>query len=1190
MQTINEQIEKFKGFVEQYYEKKLHESDSKGISFIYIDFFEMAEYSPELAEFILENPEDAVKALELSISEFEVNMKPRILNLPKSQFLDIRNIRSKNLGKFVYIEGIVRQASDVRPQVTSAKFECSICGNTISILQLDTKFKEPTRCSCGNHQRFRLLSKDLVDAQRLIIEESPENLEGGEQAKRLPVYLKEDLVEPKMEKRTTPGSKVRINGIIKEVPIILKTGAKSVNFELMMDANSIIPIEETFEEINISKEEEEKIKELSRDPLVYEKFTASIAPSIYGHEKIKEAIILQLMSGVRKVKDDGTIIRGDIHILLVGDPGAAKSSLLQFVSKSAPKARFVSGKGSSGAGITAAVVKDEFIRGWALEAGALVLANGGLVAIDELDKMTPEDRSAIHEALEQQSYHPDTEIMLADGSVHKIGGLVDSLMEENKSLVIKGKDCEILKSGIELLTTNFKRIYPITSDRISRHKAPDYFIEIEYSHGRKIIVTPEHPIFIFDSEIKEIPAEKITKNMLCPAPKKISTIPKKSELKSVILNSLNKKLNFPLEINNDFSSFLGYWATEGHSYYQKSNNYVEIGISNTDFRINNEVNSLMSNLFNTHINSRLSLQKDRYKAKKDLMTTRCCSVPLYRYFYLNFKGLTKKSPEKEIPNSIRVINNDLKASFLKTAFKGDGFIGSERFGYSTSSYNLAKGYQDLLLNLGIFSYIAKESRGTRNYFRVCISGLESMKLFLDKIATKEDYRNSRIGSFVERSESKSNGREIVPKSIRANINNLLKDFRLSDGHFTNNISENQNANVKMVKKYIKKIEERIDELGNIKETSILRRKANIQVKELSNILNVCSQTVINLEKRKDEKLSGLIRELVNNKIFVKKKELSEIKSIIDSDIKFIRIKNVRKIRNDGIKWVYDVTVEPTNTFISEGLVLHNTISIAKANIQATLRCQTSVLAAANPKLGRFDPYTPIASQIDLPPPLINRFDLIFPVRDIPNKERDEKIASHVLELQQKSGKIESPIDPKLLRKYIAYAKQNVKPILTDGAVEEIKRFYVDLRNKGQVSEGEIRPIPISARQLEALVRLSEASAKVRLSKEVKRKDAKRAIEILTNCLMQVGIDPETGKIDIDRISTGITATQRSRIVVIREIIKELDQNYNKLIPIEAIIEEAKKKGYSEDQVEDALEKLKREAEIYSPKQNFVSKL
>ena len=508
------------------------------------------------------------------------------------------------------------------------------------------------------------------------------------------------------------------------------------------------------------------------------------------------------------------------------------------------------------------------------------------------------------------------------------------------------------------------------------------------------------------------------------------------------------------------------------------------------------------------------------------------------------------------------------------------------------------------MNLGIYSYIARELRGIKEYFKVCISGLESMRNFFNNIVEKEDKRQIRIKNFVKRSENRSNDKEIVPKSIIINIDSLLKDFRLSDGHFVNNINNNENANVRTVKKYLEKIEKRIEEIEEIKDTRLLRRKANIQIKELSVILKTCNQTVYNLEKRNDKKLSKLIKELVNEKLILKKKELSKINNIINSDIKFIRIKNVRKIKNNGIKWVYDITVEPTNTFISEGLVLHNTVSIAKANIQATLRAQTSVLAAANPKLGRFDPYTPIASQIDLPPALINRFDLIFPVRDIPNRERDEKIASHVLELQKRSGKIESEIDTKLLRKYIAYAKQNIKPILTDAAVDEIKKFYVNLRNKGQTSENEIRPIPISARQLEALVRLSEASAKIRLSKEVKRKDARRAIDILTHCLLQVGIDPETGKMDIDMITTGIPTTQRSRIVVIKEIIRELEKIYQQSapkelrekygehvpIPIQAIIEEASKKGYNEDQVEEAIERLQRESEIYISQKDCVSRL
>src|SRR3989338_5314227 len=179
----------------------------------------------------------------------------------------------------------------------------------MTILQLDTKFKEPSRCSCGRKGHFRLLSKDLVDAQRLLIEEAPENLEGGEQPKRLNVFLKEDLVEPKMEKKTTPGSMVKVYGIIKE---------------------------------------------FSKDLQLFEKFTKAIAPSIYGHDKIKEAIVLQMIGGIRKVKEDKTVMRGDIHILLVGDPGSGKSALLQFVSKAAPKARYVSGKGASGVGLCVA--------------------------------------------------------------------------------------------------------------------------------------------------------------------------------------------------------------------------------------------------------------------------------------------------------------------------------------------------------------------------------------------------------------------------------------------------------------------------------------------------------------------------------------------------------------------------------------------------------------------------------------------------------------------------------------------------------------------------------------------------------------------------------------------------------------------------------------------------------------------
>ncbi|MBI2672638.1 hypothetical protein HYX19_00085, partial [Candidatus Woesearchaeota archaeon] len=324
---VAEQIERFRDILETNYKKEIHGIATSSKKSLVMDFMLIAEFEPELSELILSQPEDLIKAAEQALSEMDIVNKDigiRICNLPPTQRILIRNVRSEHIDKFITFDGIIRQSSDVRPQVVSARFECPSCGNTISIIQLDTKFKEPSRCSCGRRGSFRLLKKDLVDAQRLVIEESPESLEGGEQPKRLPVFLKEDLVEPKMEKRTTPGSKVRVVGTIKEQAVMLTGGIPSVRLDLYADVNYIEPIEKTFEEFEVSIEDEKEIKELAKDPLTYERLIKSIAPSIYGHDGIKEALLLQLMGGVKKERPDGNITRGDMHILLVGDPGAAK--------------------------------------------------------------------------------------------------------------------------------------------------------------------------------------------------------------------------------------------------------------------------------------------------------------------------------------------------------------------------------------------------------------------------------------------------------------------------------------------------------------------------------------------------------------------------------------------------------------------------------------------------------------------------------------------------------------------------------------------------------------------------------------------------------------------------------------------------------------------------------------------------
>lgn len=671
---VQEQIKIFREFIERNYHPQLLEAVRKGQRFLILDFSELIKFNTEITNEILETPEELLKSAELAVKEFDLPEKVskftvRFKNLPDSEKIKISEIRSKHLNKFVWIEGIIRQKTDVRPHVTAAKFECPSCGNILNILQLDKKYKEPSKCGCGRKGKFKEISKELIDGQGIVLEESPDDLDGGSQAKRINIFLKDDLVSPLSEKRTSPGSKVRLAGWVTEVPVNLRTGGQSVKYDLIIEANYIEPVHDDLLQLNISEEEMEEIRKIAKNSNVLEYLSRSIAPSIYGHDKVKEALVLQLAGGCRKVRPDGTTTRGDMHILLIGDPGSGKSQLLKRIAAVAPKAFFTSGKGATAAGLTASVVKDEFLGGWSLEAGTLVLANRGFAIIDEMDKMSKDDRSALHEALEQQS-----------------------------------------------------------------------------------------------------------------------------------------------------------------------------------------------------------------------------------------------------------------------------------------------------------------------------------------------------------------------------------------------------------------------------------------------------------------------------------------------------------------------------------------VSISKANIQATLRCETTVLAAANPKFGRFDPYDLIANQIDLPPTLINRFDLIFPFKDMPNREKDQETATFILNMHKDPKASISEIPTVIIRKYFAYLRQNMVPKMTDPAIEELKDYYITMRNSGSGEEG-IKSIPITARQLEALVRLSEAAAKVRLSKTVTKKDAQKAIELINYCLEQIAKDKDTGKIDIDRISSRITATQRSSIGAVKEIIGILEeQSGTKIIPVENILSAAKEKNISEDDSSEILEKLRRSGDIFEPRKGFIQRL
>ncbi len=677
---------KFEQFFSQQCKKKIEKlaSEYPEKKSLEINFKELEEFDFELADSLLENPDYLIEAAELAVKKIDVPMLEsedfnpfiRFFNLPKESQPLLRDIGSMHLGKLISVEGVIRQITDVLPRLKSAKWECKSCGNTYKLHQSGTTPKPPSICEC-KHRDFRLIpnESEFIDSQKIEIQEPLEKLRGSEQAVNLEIHATNDLVN-----KVSAGDRTKITGI-------LRLRAPKDKKLVFMRYLETVHLEETareFEEVEITKEEEHEIKSLALNPKVYDMLIQSIAPAIYGHEKLKESIVLQLFGGVKKNLPGKATIRGNIHVLLVGDPGVAKSQILMAVNQIAPKSIYVAGKTSSGVGLTASAVKDDFGEGgWTLKAGALVLASGGLANIDEFDKMDKDDRSAMHEAMEQQM-----------------------------------------------------------------------------------------------------------------------------------------------------------------------------------------------------------------------------------------------------------------------------------------------------------------------------------------------------------------------------------------------------------------------------------------------------------------------------------------------------------------------------------------VSIAKAGIVTRFKTDTSILAAANPKFSRFDPYEPFIKQIDLPPTLISRFDLFFMIRDVLDRVRDEEITSNILKAHKvgelmlqskKTGKKETQetkelkesitpvIDHDLLRKYISYARQKISPVLTNEAIKNLSEFYLGLREMGK-KEGSYAA---THRQLEGLVRLSEASARVRLSEKVEKTDADRAIKLLKNSLQDVVTDPETGRIDMDIINIGTTHSKLTAIRNVLNIIRQKSKEQD-LVPIIEVVEEAKTIGLEKDKVNEIISELKRKGEIYEKKHGFIS--
>ena len=411
LETIDPQQRFQEFFKKEKYRQRIAQLAINGKGSLRIDFEELYGFDQALAELLLNKPEEylqhagkgAYEQLRIEDAEYAEKIEKVIVRiiqlLGKEQ---LRKLGSKQMTKLVMVEGIVVRATPVRPMVQQGAFKCKRCGTLNLVEQTGQFLKAPSVCiapDCGRDGPFEFSQEEstFIDSQDLRLQEKPEDLPPGQ----LPRTLAVKLVGDEIVDIARPGDHVSIVGIVRAFAPSLMGMGKLRTFILQLDGNSIEVLGKEPETSPPTPEEEAKILELSRDPGVHKKIMSSIAPSIFGLEHLKEAIMYLLFGGVSKSLPDVNV-RGEMNALIIGDPGTAKSQMLQYVSRIAPRGLYTSGRGTTAAGLTAAVVREKG-GSMSLEAGALVLADKGIACIDEMDKMRPEDRVAIHEAMEQHT-------------------------------------------------------------------------------------------------------------------------------------------------------------------------------------------------------------------------------------------------------------------------------------------------------------------------------------------------------------------------------------------------------------------------------------------------------------------------------------------------------------------------------------------------------------------------------------------------------------------------------------------------------------------------------------------------------------------------------------------------------------------------------------------------------------------
>jgi len=1126
------------------YRERVREMILRESKSLIIDYEDLISYDPHLADMIEESPDEAFPALSESIRTLVRDEKPeyadkvfkfyaRLSGWVKST--PIRHIRSEHINKLVMIEGIIVRSTPPRHKLYKATY--------LHILptgeqhefewppgegeEIGDELEKPTYCpecvaayeeeleegSARKRQRgiFKLLPEKSKyrDWQLVVVQERPEEIPAGQIPRSIEVVLVDDLVDV-----ARPGDRVSVIGIVR-----LSKSKKSSKpiFSCYIEANNVIVAQRFLEELKLSPEDEEKILSLSRDPLIRRKIIASIAPTIYGMWDIKEAVALQLFGGVSKEAPDGTKIRGEIHVLLLGDPGTAKS-----LCYSEP-----------------------------------------LLLLDESGKIL---------------FKP-------------IGQVIDTHMERFRNHVKRQGETEVLnldEIGLNLYTVS---ISPVTLKpevkkikALIRHKAPPEVLVIRTRTGRMTIVTEDHSLVAFDGvKLRPVkPREAIERKYLIPI---LRRLPSEFRRRNSIIYRV-KIGEREVSLDEEFGYFIGYFLGDGCVSKVSTGERLEIVAS--ELRVIKELAKIME--------SKIKAKVKIYRRKpgngkvlwrlisEDKNLIEWIKHELYRdVIHDGRKGILTRL--KILPDFILNAPIDTIIGVVSGLLDSDGTIQPPRNKYgkmwrgevsiTTTSKQLAQGISLLLTILGLTHTIRHRRilyRGREiRYYTVFISDTR-----IKNIACLRSKKAVALASYRDIAVDVID-RVPVPASVPSLLTTLGMNSRRNPYRELAAEIRGKAYRGYVGRRYGERIIERLErvvtERGSVDDTvhpiieevrgivgndlvlwdtikSISRVKItdiepenheyvyDISVEDNENFVGGLGlmflhnsqilQYVARIAPRgiyttgKGSSAAGLTAAVIRDK--QTGEYFLEAGAMVLGDGGIVAIDEIDKMREEDRVAIHEAMEQ-------------GTVSIAKAGIVARLNARASVLAAGNPKRGRYEPELGLAGNINLPITILSRFDLIFILKDVAEIKHDESLVRYVLRTHERHGSVSPEIPPDLLRKYIAYARKNVKPVLTKEAQEIIKEYYIELRKKS--AENPKAPLAITTRQLEALVRLAEAHARMAIKNKVEAEDAAEAVRLMNTVLQKVGMDVETGALDIDTIMVGKPRSLQEKEIALLNLIKEL---------------------------------------------------